>query len=116
MIKITCDYCGKELDALGALLFSPPDENQVKKYHICYDCFNNTVKPNTKKHDFVNMALKINQMVHDNCKDVPHDMGLRIINYIEAYLKLDPALPMIDGWACWKNQLLQDEITSHKRK
>lgn len=40
MIKPTCDCCAKELDALGALLFSPPlPDNQVTKYHICFDCF-----------------------------------------------------------------------------
>ena len=41
MISPKCDLCGKELNDYGALLFSPPDEkNNVKKAHICKDCYN----------------------------------------------------------------------------
>lgn len=44
-IKPICDMCGKELDAFGGLLFSPPDrDNAVRKYHICKDCFNSLAK------------------------------------------------------------------------
>lgn len=39
MIKPICDKCKKELEDFGALLFSPPDGNNVKKYHICKNCF-----------------------------------------------------------------------------
>ena len=43
---IKCDSCERELDELGALLFSPPDENNnCTKYHICVYCFQ---KPNIK--------------------------------------------------------------------
>ncbi len=45
-IKAKCDFqitkkCEKELVNYGALLFSPPksDKNNVKKYHICKECF-----------------------------------------------------------------------------
>lgn len=38
-----CDKCGKEQSELGALLFSPPFNNEkfcaVNKYHICRECF-----------------------------------------------------------------------------
>lgn len=45
-IKPKCDYCGNELTEFGAILLSPPDENnQVVKYHVCVDCFEKT-KPN----------------------------------------------------------------------
>jgi len=41
MIKPICDRCGKELEEFGALLFSPPDEDdKVIKYHLCKKCFN----------------------------------------------------------------------------
>jgi len=44
-IKPICNRCGKELDKLGGLLFSPPDnKNNVKKYHICKDCFGSLLK------------------------------------------------------------------------
>lgn len=32
--------CGKELDAFGGLVLSPPDSrNKVRKYHVCRSCF-----------------------------------------------------------------------------
>jgi hypothetical protein len=40
MIKPVCNLCGKELNEFGAILFGPPDnKNNVKKYHICVDCY-----------------------------------------------------------------------------
>ena len=39
MIKPICDKCKKELEDFGALVFSPPEGQDVKKYHICKDCF-----------------------------------------------------------------------------
>ena len=39
-IKPTCDKCKKELEEFGALLFSPPNENnKTRKFHICKDCY-----------------------------------------------------------------------------
>lgn len=44
-IRPTCDKCGKELKAFGAILLSPPDEQStVKKYHICVDCYSILIK------------------------------------------------------------------------
>ena len=31
----------------------------------------------------VKLALRINKMVHELCKDVPHDIGLRIMLMVE---------------------------------
>ena len=43
-IKPTCDKCKKELDDFGGILLSPPDENnKVKKYHLCKDCYNEII-------------------------------------------------------------------------
>ena len=41
MIRVHCDKCGKELDNPGALVFSPPyDENAtVAKWHLCARCW-----------------------------------------------------------------------------
>ena len=40
MIKPICDFCKKELKEFGALLFSPPDnDNKVRKFHLCKECF-----------------------------------------------------------------------------
>lgn len=40
MIKVYCTTCGYELEEPGALLFSPPFEDQTaSKYHICMKCW-----------------------------------------------------------------------------
>lgn len=39
MINPTCDKCKQELTEFGALLFSPPKENKVTKYHLCVACY-----------------------------------------------------------------------------
>ena len=40
MIKPICDFCKKELQDFGAILLSPPDnDNKVRKFHICKECF-----------------------------------------------------------------------------
>lgn len=42
-MKIICDKCNKELNELGALIFSPPLVNTsgcvVYKYHVCVKCY-----------------------------------------------------------------------------
>lgn len=36
----SCDKCGDELNEFGAILLSPPDnENMVKKAHLCKACY-----------------------------------------------------------------------------
>jgi len=40
MLKLKCNVCNKELEELGALCFSPPNEKStVKKYHVCKKCW-----------------------------------------------------------------------------
>jgi hypothetical protein len=49
-IKPICDICKNELNDFGAILFSPPDaENNVKKFHICKDCYNKLLEEKIKK-------------------------------------------------------------------
>lgn len=39
-IRPMCDRCGKELQEFGAILLSPPNEqSDVRKLHICVDCY-----------------------------------------------------------------------------
>ena len=53
-IETKCDKCGKELTDYGALLFSPPnDDNKVNKYHLCEDCYQKIIADFNKK--FINM-------------------------------------------------------------
>ena len=39
MIKPVCDMCKRELNDFGAILLSPPQGHDVKKYHICTECY-----------------------------------------------------------------------------
>jgi len=39
MLKVYCYICDKELNEPGAILFSPPRQDQCLKYHICESCF-----------------------------------------------------------------------------
>jgi hypothetical protein len=44
-IKPTCDTCGQELTDFGAILLSPPDDNQqVRKFHLCKACYQDIVE------------------------------------------------------------------------
>jgi hypothetical protein len=39
-INPLCDKCGNELTEFGGILLSPPnDQNQVTKYHLCIECY-----------------------------------------------------------------------------
>ncbi len=39
-IQPKCDKCKKELKEFGAILLSPPDDNDlVKKFHLCRECY-----------------------------------------------------------------------------
>ncbi|MCX9013047.1 MAG: hypothetical protein OIN66_18255 [Candidatus Methanoperedens sp.] len=43
-IRPVCDKCKKELGDFGAILFSPPDENnKVVKFHLCRACYEEIV-------------------------------------------------------------------------
>lgn len=39
-VKPICDICDLEMDEFGAILLSPPDNDDfVHKYHICIYCY-----------------------------------------------------------------------------
>ena len=33
----------------------------------------------------VDLAIKLSKYVHDNCKDVPHDIGLKLVEIISEH-------------------------------
>lgn len=39
MIRPVCDFCKKELDDFGGILFSPPEGRSVEKFHVCKGCY-----------------------------------------------------------------------------
>ncbi|MEK6892733.1 MAG: hypothetical protein AABX07_00870 [Nanoarchaeota archaeon] len=44
-INPKCDKCKKELNEFGAILLSPPDkDNNIKKLHLCKECYLEIVK------------------------------------------------------------------------
>lgn len=44
-IKPVCDKCKKELEVFGGILLGPPNENNtVRKFHLCADCYNEIIK------------------------------------------------------------------------
>lgn len=38
-INPKCDKCGMELTEFGAILLSPPENNMVRKFHLCKECY-----------------------------------------------------------------------------
>lgn len=44
-INPTCDKCSKELHEFGGIVLGPPNENnEVKKFHLCKNCYEQVVK------------------------------------------------------------------------
>lgn len=44
-IKPICDKCKKELEDFGGILLSPPNqESQVKKFHLCKNCYQEIIE------------------------------------------------------------------------
>jgi len=39
MISPACDFCGRELEDFGGILFSPPEDGLVRKSHVCRECY-----------------------------------------------------------------------------
>ena len=44
MIQPHCDKCGNELKEFGGILLSPPIGNDVKKFHLCVNCYEDLTK------------------------------------------------------------------------
>jgi len=65
-----CLVCNKELTTgdLGSM---------------CFECTNNM---RTEYNYIETLSFKISRYVHDNCKDVPHDIGLKLIEIIKEHI------------------------------
>ena len=37
----------------------------------------------------VELALEMNKLVHNECKNVPHDIGLRLLDIVKKYLEFE---------------------------
>ncbi len=66
--------------------------------------------------DEVKLALEINKLIHNECKDVPHDIGWRIVKDIfpkytsdEVTLLTDFSVPLPSEEDCINAAILQVE-------
>jgi len=37
--------------------------------------------------DEVKLALELNKVVHNECRDVPHDIGLRLLEVVKKHIQ-----------------------------
>lgn len=47
--------------------------------------------------DEVKLALEMNKLVHDECKDVPHDIGLRLLEIVKMNVNEQLRQPPVSG-------------------
>ena len=50
--------------------------------------------------DEVKLALEMNKLVHNECKDVPHDIGLRLLEVIKKHIGEQLNLPPVIKSVC----------------
>lgn len=65
----------------------------------------------------VQLALELNKLVHENCKDVPHDIGIRLMDIVKKYATIHSMdiTPLPEKYAKvlrkTMNRLLKDKPT-----
>ena len=90
-IKPICDICKKKLNEFGAILLSPPDEqNSVKKFHICKECYNKLVKEKFNLQQAVRKQEQENQAkseaLYEEILDL-YDSLEFLLNYLDTNSK-----------------------------
>ena len=60
--------------------------------------------------DEVKTALEMNKLVHNECKDVPHDIGLRLLDIVKKYLEFEQ--PKDD----WVSKIKQRIESKHRKR
>ena len=66
-LKIQCHHCGFVLKKPGALIFSPPNkDNLCEKFHFCAECYSSIAD------DYIifNEKIKVDYERHPETKDV----------------------------------------------
>lgn len=64
--------------------------------------------------DEVKLALEMNKLVHDECKDVPHDIGLRLLEIVKMNVNEQLKQPPIIRIGRWKCMLCGRDKFTHK--
>ena len=60
--------------------------------------------------DEVKTALEMNNLVHNECKDVPHDIGLRLLDIVKKNLEFEQP---IDTLVSKIKQRIESEYRKH---
>ena len=60
--------------------------------------------------DEVKLALELNKVVHNECKDVPHDIGLRLLDVVKNHLGEQLNLPPVIKSVCDRCGQKSDEV------
>lgn len=47
--------------------------------------------------DEIKLALEMNKLVHNECKDVPHDIGLRLLEVVKKHVGEQLNLPPVSN-------------------
>lgn len=50
--------------------------------------------------DEIKLALEMNKLVHNECKDVPHDIGLRLLEIVKKHVGEQLNLPPVIKSVC----------------
>ena len=58
--------------------------------------------------DRADLAIKMSKLVHDKCKDVPHDIGLQLLYLIEEYEGAFRQPPVSGSLPCHHNFIQKD--------
>ena len=58
----------------------------------------------------VELALEMNKLVHNECKNVPHDIGLRLLDIVKKYLEFEQ--PKDD----WVSKIKQRIESKHRKR
>ena len=53
--------------------------------------------------DEVKLALELNKVVHNECRDVPHDIGLRLLEVVKKHIDEQLNLPPVIKSVCEHN-------------
>ncbi len=73
----------REPKSYGVCLTRNPEMEQLYSViHKMADMIENPKKSMDSRN--IGLALAMNKVVHDNCKDVPHDIGLKLLEIVEG--------------------------------
>ena len=64
--------------------------------------------------DEVKLALELNKVVHNECKDVPYDIGLKLLDIIKKHVGEQLNLPPVINWVALSDKMPTKEVNGEK--